>query len=107
MLTLVLDLRSSGAWCGLHLECHTGAFAFEEPPLRLRAPFGGVIPEAARFRDHAVARDHDDRRVSRARGPHRTAGSRSPESTRDLAIRDRFSRGNRPQELEDLSLEGG
>src|SRR5881409_358605 len=105
-LTLVLDLRSSGAWCGFHLECHTGAFAFEEPPLRFRAPFGGVVPEAARFRDHAVARDDDDHRVSRARGPDGAARSGPPEPSGDLPVRDRLARGNRPQELEDLSLEG-
>src|SRR5207245_11577968 len=77
-LTLVLDVRSSGAWCGFHLECHTGAFAFEEPPLRFRASFGAVIPEAARFRHRAVARDDDDHRVSRARGPDRAARSAPP-----------------------------
>src|SRR2546425_1116787 len=105
-LTLVLDVRSSGAWCGFHLECHTGAFAFDEPPLRFRASFGGVIPEAARFRHHAVARDDDDHRVSRARGPDRAARSGPPEPSGDLPVRDRLARRNRPQELEDLSLEG-
>src|SRR5207245_11553572 len=28
-LQLVLDVRSSGAWRGFHLECYTGGFAFE------------------------------------------------------------------------------
>src|SRR5437870_680598 len=78
----------------------------EEPPLRFRAPFGGVVPEAARFRHHAVARDDDDHRVSRARGPDRAARSGPPEASGDLPVRDRLARRNRPQELEDLSLEG-
>src|SRR5437773_5528922 len=52
-----------------------------------------------------MARDDDDRRVPGARGPHGATRSGSPESTRDLSVRDRFSRGDGPQEFEDLSLE--
>src|SRR5207247_9017033 len=52
-----------------------------------------------------MARDDDDRRVPGARGPHGATGSGSPESTRDLSVRDRFSRGAGLQEFEDLSLE--
>src|SRR5207247_9341257 len=52
-----------------------------------------------------VAPYDDDRRVPGARGPHGATRSGSPESTRDLSVRDRFSRGDGPQEFEDLSLE--
>src|SRR3989475_7632542 len=98
-------LAISGRLVRFQIESHASAFAFEEPPLRSRAPFGGVIPEAARFRDHAVARDADDRRVPRAGGPDCAARSGPPEPSGDLTVRDRLARRNRPQELEDLPLE--
>src|SRR5439155_24741350 len=55
--------------------------------------------------DDPMARDDDDRRVPGAHGPHGATGSGSPKSTRDFSVRDRFSRGDGPQEFEDLSLE--
>src|SRR2546428_12525873 len=99
-------LAISGRLVRFQMEGRASAFAFEEPPLRFRAPLGGVIPEAARFRDHAVARDDDDPRVSRARGPDCAARSGPPEPLGDLTVRDRLAPRNRPQELEDLPPEG-
>src|SRR2546428_10901228 len=74
-------------------------------PLRLGAALGGVVPESAGLWDHPVARDDDDRRVPRAGGSDRPARSRSTEATCDLTIRDRFARGDGPQEVEDLPFE--
>src|SRR5712664_217248 len=89
-----------------HLEPHAGAFALEEPPLRFRASLGGVVAEAPGFRDHTVAGNDDDHRVSGARGPDRATRSGPPEPSRDFTVRDRLAGRDRPQELEYLPLEG-
>src|SRR5437016_2670008 len=94
--------------CGMrpHREGQTRPFPFEELALRLGAALRGVVPESAGLRDHSMARNHDDRRVPRAGGPDRAARSRSTEAACDLPVRDSLARRDRPQELEDLSLEG-
>src|SRR5205807_5949979 len=81
------------------------ALPLEQFALRFRTTFARIVAEASRFRDDSVAGDHDDRRVSRARRADGAARSRTAEPPRDLAVRERLARGNRPEKVEDLPLE--
>src|SRR2546427_12638010 len=96
------------ASCGMRpdRQGQTRPFPFEELALRLGAALRGVVPESAGLRDHPMARNHDDRWVPRAGGPDRAARSRSTEAACDLPVRDCLAWRNRPQEVEDLSVEG-